>query len=212
MTQRQPATGSPAATAEPIAKPEPAVVTEPAAKPATVANRPLLALPERPQADPSPSQPVVLRPPALQEAKPAPVAVAPPPAPLAETTASRQPAPPASAVAPQAARPAAQQAPGLPPPVVAMLMKRGNDMLAIGDVSGARLMFGKAAASGSSAAMTAMGRTFDPAVLSSIGPHLLPNPDMASDWYNRAATAGDGEAPDLLRQLQQRQPPQIKSK
>jgi TPR repeat protein len=72
-----------------------------------------------------------------------------------------------------------------------MLIARGNAMLARGDVSAARLLYGRAADAGSAEAATALGRTFDAAVLTAIGARgIRPDPDQATHWYRRAAELG----------------------
>lgn len=65
-------------------------------------------------------------------------------------------------------------------------------MLALGDLSAARLLFGRAAASGSGAAMLAMARTYDPDFRTGPGPQTSVNKAMADEWYRRAEGAGLG--------------------
>ncbi|MBR0669368.1 hypothetical protein GXW71_33775 [Roseomonas hellenica] len=94
------------------------------------------------------------------------------------------PAPTAPAVAPAPAMP-------LDPKVIELLVTRGNEMLARGDISAARLLYGRAAAAGSVAALTAMGRSYDPAVLGALGVRgIRPDPEQAALWYRRAAERG----------------------
>lgn len=63
--------------------------------------------------------------------------------------------------------------------------------MAIGDLSGARLFFERAAASGSAAAARAMAETYDPRLLAErrvVG--FSPDPVAALAWYRRAAALG----------------------
>ena len=75
-------------------------------------------------------------------------------------------------------------------------------MLALGDISAARLLYERAAALGSAKAATALGKTYDPAFLASIQVSgLAPNPAAAASWYRKAADLGDTEAADRLTKL-----------
>jgi TPR repeat protein len=74
--------------------------------------------------------------------------------------------------------------------VIEMLIARGDEMLARGDISGARLFYGRAASAGSAAAARAMGRSFDPEVLNRLGVRgIRPDPEQARQWYQRAEEA-----------------------
>ncbi len=90
----------------------------------------------------------------------------------------------------------------LSPAVVDILTRRGNEMLALGDYSAARLLFSRAAASGSAAAMIAMGRTYDPAALAGPGPIVGADPSIAAQWYRLASTSGSSEASVLLQRVE----------
>ncbi|CAH2604447.1 SEL1-like repeat protein [Rhodovastum atsumiense] len=99
--------------------------------------------------------------------------------------------------------------PGMPalqplaPEVMAALMRRGDEMLAIGDISAARLLYERAALGGSGAAATAAGRTHDPDVLAGLGTRgIRPDPEAAMTWYRRAASLGDPEAMKRLKRLE----------
>ncbi len=131
------------------------------------------AAPPRPPGSPPPTRPAAIVP---AMARPAPVlALAPAPAAVAT----------------------------LPAPIVAALLSRGDDMLRLGDIGAARLLYERAAASGSSAAALAMGRTHDPRVLTQIGAEgIAPDPATAAAWYRRAAALGSREAGGLLAGLE----------
>lgn len=66
-------------------------------------------------------------------------------------------------------------------------MRRGDALLAIGDISGARRFYERAAEAGSPEAAIAAGRTHDPAVLATLGARgIRPDPEAAATWYRRA--------------------------
>jgi TPR repeat protein len=88
------------------------------------------------------------------------------------------------------------------PELLMALVRRGDAMLAVGDVSAARLLYERAASAGSGPAATAMGRTYDPTVLAALGVRgLRPDPATALTWYRRATALGDAEAEPLARRL-----------
>lgn len=95
--------------------------------------------------------------------------------------------------------------PLLPQAALELLTQRGDQMLSLGDVSGARLLYGRAAVSGSSIAAVSMGRTFDPVFLTGIGAGNSPNTATAADWYRRAIALGSIEAVALLRRIEGRE-------
>ena len=89
----------------------------------------------------------------------------------------------------------------LPLETVEMLMRRGQEMLGLGDLSAARLLFGRAAEAGSMEAMLAMGRSYDPVVLAVTHSLAGADPAEAGRWYGRAAASGSKEAAALLQRL-----------
>ena len=73
-------------------------------------------------------------------------------------------------------------------------------MLAPGDISGAHLLYERAASLGS--ARAALGKTYDLAFLASIQVSgLAPKPAAAASWYRKGADLGDAEAVDRLARL-----------
>jgi hypothetical protein len=175
-----------ATEASPIAVPGRDATTPAPPAPAEATAAPATAPP--PTAEAIPAQPV--------EAKPA-APAAPPP----------RPEPPATAVLPLPAAPVEPPpplaaAPAVPPPataprptarrradpaVLAALMRRGDALLATGDVSGARRFYERAAEAGSAEAARAAGRTHDPAALAALGTRgIRPDPQAAAAWYRRA--------------------------
>jgi len=80
------------------------------------------------------------------------------------------------------------------------MVRRGDALLQYGDVSAARLLYERAASAGSARAATAMGKTFDAAVLAGIGAvGLSPDPALAALWYRRGLSLGDEDARTRLQ-------------
>jgi hypothetical protein len=87
---------------------------------------------------------------------------------------------------------------------VTALIARGQTYLANGDVVSARLMFRRAAKTGDAQAALALGGTFDPFVLRSLGViGVASDPSQARSWYEKAAELGSQEAPHRIDQLAQ---------
>ena len=203
----EPASVEPASV-EPASKtePSPAPATEPAAPPPSPEPPP----PQEHAAAPIMPEPseIVLDAPALlprQETEPAPPAVRlafPEPALRASPTPRTTAPEPAPAAPPNT--PAAGPAPPnkAAPDLVSMLLKRGHDMMSLGDVSAARLLFGRAAESGSADAMLELGRTYDPAFLARSSPLSAGEPGEAARWYRRAAELGNKAAEESLRRIE----------
>jgi TPR repeat protein len=81
------------------------------------------------------------------------------------------------------------------PAVRDAMLRRGEALLMIGDISGARRFLERAADGGSAAAAMAMAETYDPALLASRGVIGLPaDRSAALDWYRRALTLGANAA------------------
>lgn len=116
--------------------------------------------------------------------------------------------PDASAAVAPSAEPAQAQ-PGMPVQVhrldadtLAGLMKRANSLLAIGDITGARLLLERAANAQDAAAATLLAQTYDPAVLGVRDIRsVTPDPEMARQWYQKAASFGSHDAQQRLSQL-----------
>ena len=159
------------------ARPEPAA---PASGPAPTVN----AVPEPRPASPPPQAAS----PPPQTALPAPQAVSPPP----------QPASPL----PQTASPAPQAASPLPPEEAASLLKRGQDLLAAGDIASARLMLTLVAEAGNAEACVILAGTFDPTVLAKLrAVGVQGDPAKARAWYGRATELGSKEAGQRLQAM-----------
>ena len=84
----------------------------------------------------------------------------------------------------------------------AILIKRGKDLLADGDLAAARLLLRRAAEAGSAEGAVTLGTTFDPAVLQRLGA-IGATPDLAKarQWYQRAAELGSSAASQQLAGL-----------
>jgi hypothetical protein len=142
---------------------------------ATVAPR---AVPPAPAAAVAP--PVVAPPP--------PVAAAPP---VTVATAAPSTIP---------AQPPAEVVRSLDPREVAALIRRGQDLLASGDVQSARLLLMRGAEARDARAALLVGTTYDPAQLRQIGADgPLADIAQARTWYQRAKEWGE---PDAQRRLE----------
>jgi hypothetical protein len=137
-----------------------------------------------------PATPVTAPRPSVAAALPAPVP--PPPAPTA-----------AAPQAPAAAEPAASApANELSPEELAALLKRGQQLAASGDIAAARLTLRPAAEAHNAQAALALGATYDPVVLRSLGiMGVTPDVAMARGWYQKAKEYGSAEAPRRLELL-----------
>jgi hypothetical protein len=131
---------------------------------------------------------------------PAPIAAA-PPAPVApaapEPQAIATPPQAAAAVAtPQAHAEPVQQ---LSPNEVAGLVRRAQELLASGDLQGARVLLMRAADAQNARAALLLAKTFDPITLRQLST-ADPGPDLAQarNWYQRAKEWG---SPEAQRQL-----------
>jgi TPR repeat protein len=84
-------------------------------------------------------------------------------------------------------------------PMTLALLRRGEALLAGGDISAARSFFERAAAAGNANAARAMAETYDPRVLAGLGVRgLVPDRAAALEWYRRAAALG---APDAAARI-----------
>jgi hypothetical protein len=131
---------------------------------------------------------------------PAPTPLAPPaPAPAAIPA----PAPPAPPIAAPPATQAPAPAAATDPARAAFAFRRGSELLAVGDISGARRFLESAARDGNGAAAFALAETFDPRAPLRRGVIGAP-PDRAAalQWYRRAETLGIAEAASRIATLE----------
>ncbi len=82
------------------------------------------------------------------------------------------------------------------------LLKRGDAMLELKDLSAARMLFARAAEAGVAVAALKLGDTYNPTFLAQ---HDLrgvrPDPAVAVSWYRKALELGEAQAADRLRAL-----------
>lgn len=96
------------------------------------------------------------------------------------------------------------EAPAISADVLALLLRRGEALLAVGDVLSARLFYERAAAGGDGRAATGAGKTCDPLFLSEIGARgIQGDPAAAKAWYRRAIDLGDQSAAERLKRIMQ---------
>jgi hypothetical protein len=90
----------------------------------------------------------------------------------------------------------------LDPGEIASSLRRGNDLIASGDLAAARLVLRRAANAGDAHAAMTLAGTYDPVVLEKLGVHgFVPDAAMARVWYERARKAGSAAAPQRLELL-----------
>jgi hypothetical protein len=101
---------------------------------------------------------------------------------------------------PQIAAPAV---PPLPLAVQQTLLRRGDFMFNLGDISAARLLFARAAEAGIGLAALKLGDTYNPAVLAERRLRgIKPDPAEAEAWYRRAKALGEAQAGERLKNLE----------
>ena len=225
----QPMPAAPAAAsvaeAEPSQNPAPAPVASPAELPAAAQPTPAApALASEAEAEsstsqnpaPAPSSPAAVAAPAglpasasaaepstLQNPAPAPSSPAPSSAP-AEHPASAAVAEiePSTPQSPLPAPPPAHAAPAAPDADSAALIRRGEQLLVVGDIVPARRFFERALSGGDAAAALGLGKTYDPLFLRRLGAiGQAGDAATAMNWYRRAAAAGNAEARARLERL-----------
>jgi hypothetical protein len=85
---------------------------------------------------------------------------------------------------------------------ISVLIKRGKDLLADGDVAASRLLLRRAAEAGSAEGAFILGTTFDPVSLERLGAiGAAPDLARARQWYQRAAELGSTVASQHLAGL-----------
>ncbi len=138
-------------------------------------------------------------PPDVALAKPS--VMTPPPAPTVEAATRAEPAQPEPAKPSASVIPEARPADNMSRDDIASLLKRGQDLVAGGDIASGRLFLTRAAQAGNTEAALALGGTFDAAVLANLrAVGVQPDPAKARAWYMRAAEQGSVEAKLRLQQ------------
>jgi len=86
---------------------------------------------------------------------------------------------------------------------IALMMKSGADLMATGDVAGARLMYQRAAEAGEALAAFGLAETYDPLVLRKLNAKggIAPDVALAHRWYEKARDLGSATAPERLERL-----------
>ncbi len=88
--------------------------------------------------------------------------------------------------------------------ILQLLLLRGDAMLALGDLSSARLLYERAASAGDARGAIGVAKTYDPQILSQIGARgIQADPSAAAVWYQKALDLGDASAAAPLRLLGQ---------
>ena len=124
-----------------------------------------------------------------------------------EVAALAPAAPVVAAVAPAVREPVpvtreAAPARRIDPDELAALLKRAKNLLAIGDITSARLLLERAADAQEPEAALMLAGTYDPQVLGSQDLRsVTPDPDAARVWYQKAAQMGSADAKRRLGQL-----------
>lgn len=131
---------------------------------------------------------------ALQSQPPA-AAVAAPVAPVTVPMAALPPPVAAPAVAAPPAR-------HMDPDELATLTQRAKALLAVGDISSARLLLERAAEAPDANAAMLLAQTYDPQMLGTADVRsIAPEPAKARAWYQKAAQLGSADAQRRLAQL-----------
>jgi hypothetical protein len=131
-------------------------------------------------------------------AAPTPAEATPVAAPAAMPVAMPQPV-----SAPPSSNPPAAPTVKLDADEIAMLLKRGKDLLGTGDLSSARLLLRRAAEGGSAEAALALGASFDPLVIKRLGAiGAVADAAQARQWYQKAVALGSTAASEPLAMLE----------
>jgi hypothetical protein len=86
---------------------------------------------------------------------------------------------------------------------LATLLKRAKGLIAIGDITPARLLLERAAEAQEAGAALLLAQTYDPAVLGTQDMRsITPDPAKARDWYETAARLGSMDARQRLAEMQ----------
>ena len=85
---------------------------------------------------------------------------------------------------------------------IVLLLKRGKDLIAAGDIAAARIVLRKAAEANDAEAALALAATYDPIVLRELKVYgFMPDAAMARVWYEKATELGSLAAPRRLEML-----------
>ena len=85
------------------------------------------------------------------------------------------------------------------------LLKKGQELITVGDISAARLVLKGPAEAGNAPAALALGATYDPNELEKLGlRNFSSDIAMARAWYEKARALGSTEASGRLESLARR--------
>jgi hypothetical protein len=85
---------------------------------------------------------------------------------------------------------------------IVLLLKRGKDLIAAGDIAAARIVLRKAAEANDAEAALGLAATYDPIVLRELKVYgFMPDAAMARVWYKKATELGSLAAPRRLEML-----------
>jgi TPR repeat protein len=94
----------------------------------------------------------------------------------------------------------------LDPNEIVSSLKRGDALIASGDLAAARLVLRRAADAGDARAAMTLAETYDPAILEKLGVHgVVPDLAVARGWYEKAKQFGATEATQRLELLASKQ-------
>jgi len=208
-----PSRAADAAPASPPASEAAAQPASPAPSEAAAAASSEAAAPAVPKAGASTASAPVAA--ASQPASPGPAAQASAPA----SSGATQAIAPLAALEP--AKVPSQEQPSQPQPPKAahpnaeltLLVQRGDELLAAGDIYSARQFYERAAQAGDPAAQCGLGKSYDPVYLRQLGARgVAGDAATAAGWYRRAAAAGNNEAAARLARLDAANPDGSNSK
>ena len=81
-------------------------------------------------------------------------------------------------------------------------LKRGEDLMASGDIAAARLLLRRAAESGSARGALLLANTYDPVMLEKLHVHgCSPDLTLALQWYKKAGELGSTDVQEKLKML-----------
>jgi TPR repeat protein len=99
-------------------------------------------------------------------------------------------------------KPPAKQPNAISPEFVRALVQRGDGLILLGDISGARRLYSLAAADGDGQAAKQLGDTYSPEFLADHHVQgLQPDLNTAEAWYRKAAALGNSDASGILSHL-----------
>jgi hypothetical protein len=102
-------------------------------------------------------------------------------------------------------KPAGPTPRALNPDEIAAFLKRGQELMASGDIAAARVLLLRAAEARDPRAALALAATFDPISLERIPAYgVVPDAPSARRWYEKAKEFGSEEAPRRLEMLARR--------